>query len=125
MTDRDPRWERFAAQEPYFAVLTSPQFLRQNLTPDNHRAFFESGDALVTSMFRAIELQLSPYFNPSAILEYGCGAGRLVIPLARRSARNAGSVTAVDRSPAMLDAARQEIGRRGISNVELLAPADL
>jgi SAM-dependent methyltransferase len=124
-TDPDPRWERFAAREPYFAVLTSPQFLRQNLTPEHERAFFESGDALVTSMFRAIEQQLSPYFNPSAILEYGCGAGRLVIPLARRAARNAGSVAAVDRSPAMLDTARHEAERHGVSNVEFLAPGQL
>ena len=123
--DPDPRWERFAAREPYFAVLTSTQFLRQNLTPENERAFFESGDALVASMFRAIELQLSPYFNPSAILEYGCGAGRLVIPLARRAARNAGSVAAVDRSPAMLGAARHESERHGVSNVEFLAPGQL
>ena len=124
-TEPDPRWERFAAREPYFAVLTSPQFLRQNFTPESRRAFFESGDALVASMFRTIELQLSPYFNPSAILEYGCGAGRLVIPLARRSGRNAGSVTAVDRSPAMLEAARQEAGRQAVSNVEFRTPAEL
>jgi ubiquinone/menaquinone biosynthesis C-methylase UbiE len=123
--DPDPRWERFAAREPYFAVLTAPQFLRQNLTPEDERAFFDSGDALVAAMFRAIELQLSPYFNPSAILEYGCGAGRLVIPLARRSARNAGSVTAVDRSPAMLAAARQAVDRHAVSNVEFLAPGEL
>ncbi len=123
--DPDPRWERFAAREPYFAVLTSAQFLRQNLTAEGRRAFFESGDALVASMFRAIELQLSPYFNPSAILEYGCGVGRLAIPLARRSARNAGSVTAVDRSPAMLAAARQEAERHGVSNVEFQTPAAL
>jgi ubiquinone/menaquinone biosynthesis C-methylase UbiE len=123
--DPDPDWERFAVREPYFAVLTAPEFLRRNLTPERQRAFFESGDALVASMFRAIELQLSPYFNPSAILEYGCGAGRLAIPLARRAARNAGSVTAVDRSPAMLDAARREAGEHGVSNVEFRTPADL
>ena len=123
--DPDPDWERFAVREPYFAVLTAPEFLRRNLTPERQRAFFESGDALVASMFRAIELQLSPYFNPSAILEYGCGAGRLAIPLARRAARNAGSVTAVDRSPAMLDAARREAREHGVSNVEFRTPADL
>ena len=124
-TDPEADWERFAAREPYFAVLTAPEYLRQNLTPERRRAFFESGDALVASMFRAIELQLSPYFNPSAILEYGCGAGRLAIPLARRAARNAGLVTAVDRSPAMLDAARREAGEHGVSNVQFRTPAEL
>ena len=122
--DPDSRWERFAAREPYFAVLTAPEYLRQNLTPERRRAFFESGDALVTSMFRAIELQLSPYFNPSAILEFGCGAGRLAIPLARRAARNAGSVTAVDRSPAMLDVARREAGEHGVANLQFRTPAE-
>ena len=123
--DPDPHWERFAAREPYFAVLTAPEFLRANLTPERRRAFFESGDALVASMFRAIELQLSPYFNPSAILEYGCGVGRLAIPLARRAARNAGSVTAVDRSPAMLEAARREAGEHGVANVQFRTPTEL
>lgn len=124
-TDPNPDWERFAAREPYFAVLTAPEYLRQNLTPERRRAFFESGEALVASMFRAIELQLSPYFNPSAILEYGCGAGRLAIPLARRAGRNAGWVTAVDRSPAMLDAARREADEHGVSNVRFRTPAEL
>jgi ubiquinone/menaquinone biosynthesis C-methylase UbiE len=123
--DPDPGWERFAAREPYFAVLTAPEFLRENLTPERRRAFFESGAALVASMFRAIELQLSPYFNPSAILEYGCGVGRLAIPLARRASRNAGSVTAVDRSPGMLDAARREAVEHGVSNVQFQTPSEL
>jgi len=32
LTRPDPRWEAFAAREPYFAVLTDPKFLRANLT---------------------------------------------------------------------------------------------
>ena len=44
-----------------------------------------------------------------SILEYGCGVGRLALPLARRAA----SMTAVDRSPAMLNIARREAARQG------------
>ena len=51
---------------------------------------------------------LSPRVAPMSILEYGCGLGRLALPLARRP----GSVTAVDRSPVMLDLARREAERR-------------
>ena len=29
----DPRWEAFAAAEPYFAVLTAPRFKQAELTP--------------------------------------------------------------------------------------------
>src|SRR5262245_60880221 len=88
----DPRWEAFAAREPYFAVLAAPKFLRANLTPDREREFFAGGEALVDSVFRVIE-QFSPGFSPMTTLEYGCGPGRLAIPLARRP----GAVTAVDR----------------------------
>lgn len=121
----DPRWDRLAAREPYFAVLAAPQFLRRNLTPERHREFFASGDALVESMFRAIELQLSPYFNPTAILEYGCGVGRLAIPLARRAVRNGGSVMAVDCSAAMREVGRQEADRQGVTNIAFSTPGDL
>jgi len=38
-TDPNPEWEHFAAHEPYFAVLTAPEYLRQNLTPERRQAF--------------------------------------------------------------------------------------
>src|SRR4029453_7452702 len=40
----------------------------------------------------------APQFAPMSTLEYGCGPGRLALPLARRP----GSGVAGDRSPAML-----------------------
>ena len=97
-------FDDFAAREPYFAVVTSPRFLRANLTPEHEREFFASGEALVDRMFAIIEAGLVPKFAPVAMLEYGCGVGRLAIPLSRRP----GSVTAVDRSGVMLDVARRE-----------------
>jgi len=120
VTDPDPRWEAFAAREPYFAVLTAPRFLRANLTPDHEREFFASGEALVAWMFRLLD-HVSPNFSPMSMLEYGCGPGRLAIPLARRP----GSVTAVDRSPAMLSIARAEAAKRGAGDIEFRSPAEL
>ena len=96
------------ADEPYFTVLTDPKFLRANLTDEARREFFAGGETLVDFMWRTIQLRLSPDFAPTAILEYGCGAARLALPLARRAARRAGTVTAVDRSAEMLRTAREE-----------------
>ena len=93
----DLRWEAFAAREPYFAVLTAPQFLRANLTPDSEREFFASGEQYVEWLLRLIGERLVPEFAPVSTLEFGCGVGRLAIPFAKR----AGRVTAVDRSPAV------------------------
>lgn len=120
----DPRWEAFAAREPYVAVLTAPKFLRAHLTPDAEREFFESGEALVDYMFRLIEARLSPDFAPTSILEYGCGVGRLAIPLAQPAGRRGGRVLAVDRSPMMLGLAGREAERRAIDNIVFAPPAE-
>lgn len=96
LAEPDARFEALAAREPYFAVLTDPRFLRANLTPEHEREFFASGDAIVSWMLAVIDAGLSPQFAPMSVLEYGCGPGRLALPLARRPS----SVTAVDRSPA-------------------------
>jgi 2-polyprenyl-3-methyl-5-hydroxy-6-metoxy-1,4-benzoquinol methylase len=105
----DSAWETFASREPYFAVLTSPKFLRASLTPAREREFFRTGERLVDWIFRTIDLRLVPEFAPASILEYGCGVGRLALPLSRRGA----PVVAVDRSPAMLDVARQHSDQEG------------
>src|SRR5262245_48492313 len=112
-------------EEPYFGVLTDPKFLRANLTDAARREFFASGETLVDFLWRTIQLRLAPDFGPTAILEYGCGPGRLAIPLARRAARRAGTVTAVDRSPAMLGTAREEAAAHGVGNIAFCAPEEL
>ena len=117
----DLRFEAFAAREPYFAVLTAPKFLRANLTPEHEREFFESGEELVDWIYYVIEQRISPHFSPMSTLEYGCGVGRLAIPFARRI----GAVTAVDRSPTMLNVCRRDAERHGVGHIEFLNPGDL
>jgi len=114
-------WERFAAREPYFAAVTDPRFLRANLTPAHERRFFASGESLVTWMLGVIDAGLAPQFAPMSTLEYGCGPGRLALPLAQRP----GAVVAVDRSAVMLDFAREEARRRGLAHIEFLRPGEL
>src|SRR5947207_530029 len=115
------RGEKFLRREPYFAVLTSPKYLRANLTPANEREFFDSGEAFVDWALATIDERLVPEFAPVSVLEYGCGAGRLAIPLARRP----GAVTAVDQSPAMLDAARDAAQRHAVTHIRFETPAEL
>jgi SAM-dependent methyltransferase len=121
LSSPDPPWEAFAAREPHFAVLTDPRFLRANLTPEHEHEFFASGEAVVSWMLGVIDAGLSPQFAPMSTLEYGCGVGRLALPLARRP----GSVTAVDRSPAMLDLAQREAERRGLGHIVFQTDAQL
>ena len=117
-TTRDAAFDAFAAREPFFATVTDPKFLRANLTPVRERKFYATGEALVERMFAIIEAGLVPGFAPVSMLEYGCGPGRLAIPLSRRP----GSVSAIDRSPVMLDVARREAARRGAGHIAFDAP---
>lgn len=121
INETDRRWEAFAAREPYFAVLTANKFLRANLTAEREREFFESGEQYVKWTLHLIGEHLVPEFAPMSTLEYGCGIGRLAIPFARR----AGSVTAVDRSPAMLETARREAERHGAAHINFQTPGEL
>ena len=102
-------------------MLTDPRFLRANLTPEHEREFFASGEAVVSWMLGVIDAGLSPQFAPMSTLEYGCGVGRLALPLARRP----GSVTAVDASPVMLDLAKREAGRRGLGHIVFQTDTEL
>src|SRR5437763_13615218 len=116
----DRRWEAFAEREPYFAVFTDPKFLSANRTANQERELFDSGELLVDAIVHTIRKRLAADFTPESVLEYGCGPGRLAIPFARRS----GSVTAVDRSPAMLAAARHEAARQNAGNIHFKTAAE-
>jgi ubiquinone/menaquinone biosynthesis C-methylase UbiE len=115
------KFEAFAAREPYFSVLTSPKFLRANLSSEHEAEFFDSGQEIVDWIFDVVDQRISPHFAPMSVLEYGSGIGRLAIPLAKRP----GQVTAVDRSPTMLDLARREAEKRGAAHIEFLTPSQL
>jgi len=120
-SDSDRRFESFAAREPYFSIVTDPRFLRARLTPEHEREFFASGESLVAWMLGVIDAGLAPQFAPMSTLEFGCGAGRLALPLAERP----GSVVAVDVSPAMLDLARAHAARRGLGHILFQRPEEL
>jgi SAM-dependent methyltransferase len=49
---------------------------------------------------------LTEYWRPQRTLEYGCGSGRVAIPLALQHAQRGGEVWGLDLAPAMLRLAR-------------------
>ena len=116
----DRAWDRFAAREPFFAAVSDPELQRANLTPERLRRFYASGERLVGWMLGTIDAALVPQFAPMSALEYGCGPGRLALPLAARP----GSVVAVDIADAMLTAARAEADRRALSHIVFQRPED-
>jgi len=108
-------WEKFGRRDPYFGVLTEEKYRSERLDAAARAEFFASGERHVATCFEAIRRCLTPAFAPRRALDFGCGVGRLVIPLARRCAE----VVGVDVSPAMLAEARRNCEQGGLANVTL------
>jgi SAM-dependent methyltransferase len=106
-------WEDFGAKDPYFAVATHDAYRTGNIERDSKIAFFESGREHVETLWPEFEASLGTEIRPRTTLDYGCGVGRILIPLAARSER----AVAVDVSCSMLEAARSNCDRAGHSNV--------
>src|ERR1700733_9117400 len=112
--DRD--WEAWGKENPYFGVITHPKFLNANLNDDSLREFFATGERHVEHVYALIRTSLQPTFQPSRVLDYGCGVGRLVVPFAKRSQ----AVIGIDVSRSMLDRARENCKKFGITSATLL-----
>ena len=112
----DDYWERVASTEPYWGVLTEDKYRSGNMTAEDRQLFFQSGERHVAHVFGTIRRHLKPDFKPKTALDFGCGVGRVVIPMSRQVARTVG----VDIAPSMLLEAKNNCKERGIGNVELL-----
>jgi SAM-dependent methyltransferase len=115
MTSPDRDWERFGRIDPYFAVITQPEFHHDRLDPESRARFFETGRTHLESVLETIRQGLDPGFHPERALDFGCGVGRVTLPLAAV----ASSVVGVDISPSMLQEAAENSRREGRSNVTL------
>ena len=117
-TDRD--WESFARTDPYWSVLSAEEFRNKNLTAESLDRFFHSGKAHVESM---LDILMSRFAAPKRFtvsLDFGCGVGRLLFPLAAVSEKSIG----LDVSPTMLNLCRQHAEKRHIENIELYQSDD-
>jgi 2-polyprenyl-3-methyl-5-hydroxy-6-metoxy-1,4-benzoquinol methylase len=115
MRDSDWAWKRWAERDPYFAVLTHERYRQQHLDPAAKDAFLRSGEKDVAHMEATIRGHIDPDFSPRRALDFGCGVGRLLLPLAERCEQ----VVGVDIAPGMLAEAERNCRARGIDNVTL------
>lgn len=102
--------------DPYYGVLTAPQYRREQLDSERRKQFFATGRRQLEAMLTTAETLLGTAPAGERALDFGCGVGRLTLPLARRHSH----VYGVDVSPSMLDEARANAAREGIGNVEWL-----
>jgi SAM-dependent methyltransferase len=105
-------WDRWGKDDPYFGVISLPEFHAGRMDAAGRRRFFESGTQEVIETLAAVRDIAGHTFTPTRVLDFGCGVGRLTIPLARI----AQEVVGVDVSPAMLEEAGANCREAGITN---------
>ena len=118
-TDAD--WEWYGQNDPYFGVATSNRFRGAQLAEDARRVFFDLGEAFVEEVLELARQRLDGEFHPQRALDFGCGVGRVTLPLARRCRE----VVGVDVSRSMLEHAATNCREGGFNNVRFLETQEL
>jgi SAM-dependent methyltransferase len=117
-TDRE--WEKFGKTDPYYGVLTLEKYRLNNLSTDYKEEFFKSGYEYIESVLQTIRTHIDPDYRIDLALDFGCGVGRLVIPLAEISK----NVTGVDISESMLLEAKRNCEVKSFKNVDFVKSDD-
>ena len=117
-TDKD--WEKFGKDDPYFGVFTHDKFRKINLTDENREELFKTGFDYINDVLEKIRQHIDQTFMIKKALDFGCGVGRLVIPLANV----AKEVTGVDVSDSMLNEAKKNCEARSLNNVVFVKSDD-
>jgi tRNA/tmRNA/rRNA uracil-C5-methylase (TrmA/RlmC/RlmD family) len=116
----DKAWEYYGKNDPYYGVLTQQRYTYKSWTDDAKIEFFSTGERYVDSIQETVRQHFDPVFRPSRALDFGCGVGRLVVPLARFC----GSVVGVDVSESMLTVAEKNAREQGLLNVTFVKGDD-
>lgn len=103
-------WESLARSDPLWAVLSRDELHSDVLTAEAEAEFWRSGEEHVDHVLAVIGNEIEPGFTPGVSVDFGCGVGRALLPLARRSRHAIG----LDASPTMLDRARSRLDAAGL-----------
>ncbi len=112
--DSDASWESYGRRDAYYGVLSTDKFRGKNLSEAMIADFMQSGENHISEVLGFAEKCLGPVARGRA-LDFGCGVGRLLLPLARRF----GHATGLDISDSMLAETRRNAGKAGIENIGL------
>jgi len=118
--DTDKYWQFIGAEDPYWGVLTHEKFAKDNLTREALDEFYASGKHHVDVVFQTIHKHIDEDFVAGSAMDFGCGVGRIVIPLAARCRK----VVGVDVSAGMLERAKERCVASGFSNVRFVEGDD-
>ena len=112
-------WEQLAKDDAWRAVLTNVDGRAIAGNAEARDAFYRSGEEHIERIFSAIRAHFGETHFEVGV-DFGCGVGRLVVPLARRCSR----VIGTDIAPTMLSIAADHLEAEGVSNATLQPSQD-
>ncbi|MEM0979922.1 MAG: methyltransferase domain-containing protein [Cyanobacteria bacterium P01_H01_bin.58] len=118
--DTDREWEKYGKEDPYYGVITCEKFCQANLNKASKEEFFASGSKYIDKIIDNVRQHLNQDCVIERALDFGCGVGRLVMPLAKISKE----VTGIDVSESMLNEARKNCAESSIENVRFVKSDD-
>ncbi|MGF1605638.1 MAG: class I SAM-dependent methyltransferase [Rhodothalassiaceae bacterium] len=111
--DTDLDWQIIAENKPFWGVLSQPVYEPDALTEQSLEEFYQSGEVFVRNLYALVRAHLDPDFTPGRVFDFGCGVGRLLLPMARLSDEALG----VDIAPGMLKLCSERAQALGLTNV--------
>lgn len=116
----DSEWEKFGRKDPYYWVTTIDKYRNDQLTDERLDQFFSEGRRYAIKLIDIIRKHVDPSFIPNRALDFGCGVGRITIPLSKV----AQTVVGMDISDTMLAEARKNAEGNGFSNLSFVKGDD-
>lgn len=102
MQDTDADWSIWGEGEPYYGVLSQPEYLRENLTKETLAQFWQTGINDVAGWYTLLKTHYGD-FSTATGLDFGCGVGRLTHGMAAICQH----VVGLDISPGMIAEAKR------------------
>src|SRR6185503_17985283 len=103
-TDAD--WRRLGETDPYWGVISHPNYRQENLSAQHLADFYSTGAPFMAQLVRDLE-RVTGAAPGGRALDFGCGVGRLTETMAD----HAREVVGYDIAPGMLALARARGGR--------------
>lgn len=111
----DESWQQFGRNDPYYGVFSADKFRAKNLNSAALQEFFDSGEKQIDELLQTSKLRVNHAMTMEAALDFGCGVGRLVLPLAKRFQ----TVVGVDISSDYRAETKRNCEQRGMTNILL------
>jgi len=107
-------WSTLGQEDAHWSVITDAKFRKGSIS-DHLDDFFAMGEDDIARVEAALNRVNSSLYLINSALDFGCGVGRLSIPLSKRCKH----VLGVDISSAHLREAKANIQREGLTNLDL------